>query len=219
MTQHDDAAADERPLSNGERTLSPRLKFAVELGPLLVFFVSYFVAKRATDDQQGMIWATGAFVVATMAALTVSYAVERRVQPMTLVTGVIVLVMGGLTIYLADETFIKRKPTLVSGVMGSVLLGGLAVGRSLVKPLLGSAIEIDDEGWRKLTLRWGLFFLFVAALNEVVWRRMSTEAWLTFKTFGILPLTFVFLLFQGPLLERHRLDRPAPADGEDAQDG
>lgn len=217
MTQPDESPDDERS-PDEERSLSPRLKLAVELGPLLVFFVSYFVAKRSTDDQQGMIWATGAFVVATVAALIVSYSVERRVQPMTLVTGVIVLVMGGLTIYLADETFIKRKPTLVSGLMGSVLLGGLAVGRSFVKPLLGSAIELDDEGWRKLTLRWGLFFLFVAALNEVVWRRMSTEAWLTFKTFGILPLTFVFLLFQGPLLERHRLDAPGPADREDPQE-
>jgi intracellular septation protein len=193
------------------RALSPRQKLAVELGPLLVFFVGYFVAKRFVGDTPGMIWATGAFLVATICAIAVSYAVERKVQPMTLVTGVVVLVMGGLTIALADETFIKRKPTLVSGVFGATLLGGLAVGRPLVKPLLGSAIDLDDEGWRKLTLRWGLFFLFIAALNEVVWRRMSTETWITFKTFGILPLTFVFLLFQGPLLERHRVDREEAA--------
>ncbi|MEM6674958.1 MAG: septation protein A [Planctomycetota bacterium] len=200
----------EAPPRDG-RELSPRVKLAVELGPLLAFFGTYFIAKRSLGDTTGMIWATGVFIAATLAAMAVSYSVERRIPPMTLVTGAIVLVMGTLTIVLADETFIKRKPTLVSGVAGLTLLGGLAAGRSLVKPMLGAALELDEQGWRKLTLRWGLFFLAIAALNEIVWRRMSTDAWITFKTFGILPLTFVFLLFQGPLIERHRLDRDEAA--------
>ena len=200
------------------RQLTPKAKLAVELGPLLVFFVSFFVAKRLAPDAPeggesvqagaGIIWATGAFIVATLVALAVSYSVERRVQPMTLVTAVLVVVLGGLTIYLDDETFIKRKPTFVSGLMGTVLLIGLAFGRSLVRPLLSSAIDMDERGWKILTFRWGLFFLFIAALNEVVWRQMSTGTWITFKTFGILPLTFVFLLSQAPLLERHATKPP-----------
>lgn len=204
---------DEGSGTGGTRILTPRAKLAVELGPLLVFFVTFFIAKRlapeAADGEEtvragaGIIWATGAFIVATLVALVASYAVERRVQPMTLVTAVLVVILGGLTIYLDDESFIKRKPTFVSGLMGSVLLIGLGFGRSLVRPLLSTAIDMDERGWKILTFRWGLFFLFIAALNELVWRQMSTGTWITFKTFGILPLTFVFLLAQAPLIERH----------------
>jgi intracellular septation protein len=190
-------------------TLPPRLKLAVDLGPLLIFFGTFVIGKRTLGDHQGVIWATGAFVIATVAAIAISYAAVRRVQVMTLVTGVIVLVMGGLTIYLKDERFIKLKPTVVSGSMGTVLLVGLAMGRPLIKLLLGSSIELDDVGWRKLTLRWGLFFLFIAGLNEVVWRHTSTSTWMNFKIFGILGLTFIFLLFQGPLFERHRIESTA----------
>lgn len=205
------------------RALTPKAKLAVEIGPLLVFFGTYFIAKRLAPEAEietdaetgaakmtagaGLIWATGAFIVATLAALIASFSVERRVQPMTLVTAVLVVVLGGLTIYLDDETFIKRKPTFVSGLMGSILLVGLAFGRSLVQPLLSSSIDLDDQGWKKLTLRWALFFLVIAGLNEIVWRQMSTETWITYKTFGILPLTFIFLIAQAPLLERHRTDR------------
>ncbi len=192
------------------RALSPGLKSTVEFGPLLVFFGTYFVAKRNMEDQQGLIWATGAFIVVSLIALAVSYAIERRVQPMTVVTTIVVTVLGGLTIYLDDETFIKRKPTVVSGLMGGILLGGLATGRTLIKPLMSSAFQLDDAGWRKLTFRWGLFFLFIAGLNEVLWRRMSTDAWMTFKLFGILGLTFVFLIAQAPMLSRHSMQSGDP---------
>ncbi len=184
----------------------------MELGPLLVFFGGYFVAKRVVGAEQGMIWATGAFVVVTMVALAVSYKVERRVPPMTLVTAIIVTVMGTLTIYLGDSSFIQLKPTIVSGLMGSILIAGLAFGKSLVQPLLGATLPMDDEGWRKLTFRWALFFLTIAALNEVVRRQMSLDQWITFKTFGILPLTFLFLLTQAPLMERHRIETPSEGD-------
>lgn len=196
----------------GPRQLSPRLKLAVEVGPLLAFFGTYLIAKGQVGPKDGMIWATGFFVVATVISLAISYTVERKVQPMTLVTAVLVVVLGGLTIYLDDETFIKRKPTFVSGAMGSVLLGGLLVGRPLVKHIFGSALQLDDDGWKTLTLRWGLFFLLLAVMNEIVWRRLSTDAWITYKTFGILPLTFVFLLCQGPLIERHRIAPAGEAD-------
>ena len=111
--------------------------------------------------------------------------------------------MGGLTIYMKDETFLQVKPTLTSGLMGSILLGGLATGRSFLQPLMGSAFDLDDDGWKKLTLRWGLFFLLVAALNEVARHTLSFSVWVAFKTFGVIGLTFAFLIFQLPLLQRH----------------
>lgn len=194
--------------------MSPRAKLIVELGPVLTYFVSYMVAKRAYGDHDGLIYATGIFIIATLVALGYSYAIERKVPPITLVTAVLVTGLGGLTIYLDDETFIKRKPTYVSGFLGSVLLIGLAFGRPLVKLLMGRAIQLRDEGWRKLTLRWGLFMLLLAGMNEVVWRNFSTDAWLAYKTFGIMPLTIVFLLTQGPLITEYAISEPknGPAD-------
>ena len=192
------------------KPLPPGLKLAVDMGPLLVFFATFFVAKSFTEDEtQPLVVATGLFVVATAIALSVSYAIERRIQTMPLITGLVVLVMGGLTVYLKDERFIKHKPTVVSTLMGSTLLVGLATGRSLIKPLMGSALELDDEGWRKMTLRWGLFFLMIAGLNEVVWRSTSTAVWLNFKLFGILGLTFLFMFLQQPLIKRHSTEPPA----------
>lgn len=205
----------------GDRRFTPKQKLLVELGPLLVFFVTYFVAKKLAGggdvdpgdaaamgeiELRGITWATGVFVPATLAALVASFRVERRVQPMTLVTAVLVVVLGSLTIYLQDATFIQRKPTLVSGLMGSLMLGGLLFGRSLVQPLMGSSLSLTDEGWRKLTFRWGLFFYVVAAVNEVAWRNLSMDAWLNFKVFGILGMTFLFLLLQAPLLQRYALE-------------
>lgn len=196
------------PNSNSSATaMTPQLKLALDMGPLVVFFAAYFVAKRVlTDDTQGLIWATGLFVVVTVIALAVSYAIERRVHAMPLITGAVVLVMGGLTVYFNDERFIKYKPTIVSGLMGSTLLIGWASGRSLIKPLLGTTLELDETGWRKLTLRWACFFLMIAGLNELVWRSTTTATWLNFKLFGILGLTFLFMLLQQPLLQRHALE-------------
>ena len=187
--------------------MSPQLKLALDMGPLVVFFAAYFVAKRALeDDTQGLIWATGLVVIVTVIALAITYVIERKVHAMPLITGAVVLLMGGLTVYFNDERFIKYKPTIVSGFMGSTLLIGWAMGRSLIKPLLGSTLELDEEGWRKLTLRWGFFFLAIAGLNELVWRSTTTAVWLNFKLFGILGLTFLFMFLQQPLLQRHGQD-------------
>ena len=214
----------------GGRQFTPKQKLLVELGPLFVFFVTYFVAKKLAGggdvdpgdaaamgeiELRGITWATGLFVPATLAALAASFRVEKRVQPMTLVTAVLVVVLGGLTIYLQDATFIQRKPTLVSGLMGSLMLGGLLFGRSLVQPLMGSSLSLTDEGWRKLTFRWGLFFYVVAPANEVAWRNLSMDAWLNFKVFGILGMTFLFLLLQAPLLQRYALEQ----QGDTAHEG
>ncbi len=150
--------------------------------------------------------ATSAFMVATVMSLAVSLAVYRRVPIMPLISGLIVIVFGGLTLYLQNDTFIKMKPTIVNLVFSAALLVGLFVFK---KPLLGivfdSVFQLDAEGWWKLSLRWGLFFLFLAILNEVVWRTFSTDTWVAFKVFGTMPLTILFTLTQLPLLQRHAL--------------
>jgi intracellular septation protein len=127
----------------------------------------------------------------------------RHLPVMPLVSGVVVLAFGGLTLWLQDETFIKMKPTIINGLFGIVLLGGLAVGRPLITYVLDAVFDLTDEGWRKLTFRWGLFFLFLAVLNEIVWRNVSTDHWVSFKVFGTMPLTFLFAAAQVPLLMRH----------------
>ena len=193
----------------GKRQLSPLVKLALELGPLGLFFLGNAYADRfgVTGDQR-IFAATGAFIAATVVALAVHYALVRRLPIMPLVSGVVVLVFGGLTLALQDETFIKLKPTIVNTLFGAVLLGGLAFGRPLLAVVLDSMFALTDEGWRKLTFRWGLFFLFLAVVNEVVWRTQTTDFWVSFKVFGIMPLTLVFALAQTPLLMRHEAKKP-----------
>ena len=141
--------------------------------------------------------------VATLVALAVHYVWVRRLPIMPLVSGVVVVVFGGLTLLLRDELFIKLKPTIVNSLFGAVLLGGLAFGRPLLALVLDSVFDLTREGWRKLTFRWGLFFFFLAAVNEVVWRTQTTDFWVSFKVFGIMPLTIAFALAQTPLLLRY----------------
>lgn len=181
------------------KPINPLLKLALELGPLAVFFV--------VNARADLLTATAAFMVSTLVALTVSYILQKRLPLMPVVTGVVVLVFGGLTLILNDDTFIKLKPTIVNSLFAAVLFSGLIFWK---RPLLGlvldSVISIDDEGWRKLTLRWAFFFVFLAVLNEVVWRNFSSDFWVSFKVFGIMPITLVFALAQIRLIERHSLE-------------
>ncbi len=177
------------------KKLNPWLKFALEIGPLVAFF---FVNSRA-----GLFWGTGVFMAATAVSLLVSWLLIRRLPIMPLVTGVVVLIFGGLTLYLQDELFIKLKPTIVNTMFGVVLLVGLAFGKSLLAVVFDAAFSLTDEGWKKLTFRWALFFFALAIINEVVWRNFSTDFWVAFKVWGIMPLTFVFALAQLPLLQRY----------------
>jgi len=179
------------------------LRLVTEIGPLVIFFF--------TNWKAGIFWATGAFMAATAIALSISYIRMRTVPVMPLVTGIFVLLFGGLTLWLHDETFIKLKPTIVNLCFASILGAGLAFGRPLLKIAFASVFALDDDGWRKLTIRWMVFFVCLAALNEAVWRNVSTDAWVNFKVFGIMPLTFVFSLAQLPLLKRHALDDTAGA--------
>jgi intracellular septation protein len=186
--------------ASAQEPVNPFLKLALEMGPLVIFF---FVNTR-----WGLFWATGIFMVAASIALAASWALTRRLAIMPVVTLVVVLVFGGLTLFLQDELFIKMKPTIVNSLFGAVLLGGLAFGRPLLGYVLDAVLQLDAEGWRKLTLRWGLFFFFLAALNEVVWRSFSTDFWVAFKVFGIMPITIAFALSQFPLIQRHQPSAP-----------
>jgi intracellular septation protein len=183
------------------RRLNPILKLALELGPLGLFFV----ANQRADIFVG----TGVFVVATVIALAVHYALVRKLPIMPLVSGVVVVVFGGLTLFLQDELFIKLKPTIVNTLFGLVLLGGLYFRKPLLALVLDSMFTLTDEGWRKLTFRWAMFFFVLAALNEIVWRTQTTDFWVTFKVFGIMPLTIAFALAQTPLLMRYEVKEPA----------
>ena len=176
------------------------LKAAIEYGPLAVFFTTFLLFD--------LIVATGALMAATIVAIAVGYAIQRPIAMVPLVTGVVVLIFGGLTVALQDETFIKMKPTIVQGLIAAVLLGGLAFGRPLLKPLFGTAWQLNDQGWLLLTRRFALFFIAMALLNELVWRTQPTDIWVTYKVFGSIGLTIVFTLTQLPMINRHQL----PAD-------
>ncbi|MBX3531574.1 MAG: septation protein A [Rhizobiaceae bacterium] len=201
------------PNAPKKEELNPLLKLALELGPLLVFFFANargeWLVERfpALANLGGPLFvATALFMVAVAISLAVSYWLIRKLPIMPLVSGVVVFVFGALTLWLQDETFIKMKPTIINTLFGGVLLGGLVFGRSLLGYVFDSAFSLDEEGWRKLTLRWGVFFIVLAVLNEVVWRGFSTDTWVAFKVWGIMPLTVLFTMSQMPLIMRHSTD-------------
>ncbi|GEO16544.1 septation protein A [Microvirga aerophila] len=191
-----------------QKRLPPLLKLALELGPLVLFFLTNAYADRfGYADNQRIYAATGLFVIATLAALTVNYALIRKLPIMPMVSAVVVVVFGGLTLALQNDVFIKLKPTIVNTMFGIILLGGLYFRKPLLAIVLDSMFELTEEGWRKLTFRWALFFFALAILNEIVWRTQTTDFWVSFKVFGIMPLTILFALAQTPLLLRHDMSK------------
>jgi intracellular septation protein len=207
------------------KNLNPLLKLVLEIGPLGVFFLTFrygrdllsipavsSLLERATGPealagQSGPLFvATAFFMVAIAVSLSASWHLTRHLPRMAVVTGIVVAIFGGLTLWLQDETFIKMKPTIVNSVFAVILGFGVMRGRSYLKYLMGSTLPLDDEGWMIFTRRWVVFFLCMAALNELIWRTQSTEDWVAFKTFGSLPLTFAFLALQWPLLKRHMVE-------------
>lgn len=179
------------------RKASPLVKLLIDAGPLVAFFIAYVRADLMT--------ATAVLMAATLVALVAAYALERRIALMPLISAGLVAVFGGLTLWLADETFIKMKPTIVYLLFAAALLGGLALGKAFLKPLFQMAFHLTEEGWRILTLRWGIFFIAMAVLNEIIWRNFSTDLWVDLKVFGFLPLTMLFALAQIPLVRARSL--------------
>ena len=183
--------------------MNPIVKIIIETGPLVAFFVSNWMA--------GIFWGTGIFMAATAVALILSWLLTRKLAVMPLISAGFVAVFGILTLWLHDETFIKVKVTLINALFGMILLGGLFFGQTFLKFVMGEAIKMTDEGWRALTIRWGIFFLCIAVVNEVVWRMVSTDTWVNFKV-ALLPVTLVFALSQAPMMTKHMIqdDPKAP---------
>ncbi len=196
------------------------LKLALEFGPLVAFFGAYAWAKgdaahAGAGDVTRIIYATIALMIATTVSLVASWLLLKRAPIMPLVTGVFVLIFGGLTIYLRDPTFIKIKPTIVNMLFAIILAAGLFLRRPLLKFALGEILQMREEGWRLLTLRWIGFFVFLAILNETIWRNFSEETWVSFKTFGMMPLTFFFMMSQITLIMRYQISE-VPSEASEA---
>ena len=180
-----------------KKKLRPSLKFGLEMGPLVLFFLAY--------SRFGIFEGTAVLMVTTVVALAITYWLTRHLPVMPVVTAVMVLIFGGLTLVLHDATFVKMKATIVYLLFAAALLGGLAFGKALLSVVFDSVMKLTEEGWRKLTLRWGLFFLVMAAVNEIVWRTQSEAFWVEFKVFGFVPLTILFALSQTPLMLKYEL--------------
>lgn len=189
------------------------LKLALEMGPLLVFFMANTYGDELAArfpvlaDLGGKIFiGTAFFMVAMIISLALTWLLERRIALMPLVTGVMVMVFGGLTLYLQDEMFIKVKPTIVNVMFGATILGVLFIFKKpVMKILFDGPFRLDDEGWTKLSFRWGCYFLFLAVVNEIVWRNFSNDFWVAFKVWGTMPMTMIFMAFQYPVMVNHAL--------------
>ncbi len=178
--------------------MSTPVKLLTEMGPLIAFFITNWLA--------GIFWGTAVFMVATAIALAVSWTLTRKLAMVPLVSAVFVALFGALTLYLQSDLFIKVKVTLINALFGAVLLGGAAFGKSYLKLVMGEAMKLSDAAWRTLSVRWGVFFFLMAGLNEVVWRSLSTDAWVNFKVFGLLPLTLLFALANAPYMAKHMIE-------------
>ena len=178
------------------------IKLALELGPLVLFFIM--------NGRADIFVATAWFMAAMVVSLALSWLLLKKIAVMPLVTGAVVLIFGGLTLWLQDDTFIKMKPTITNSLFAAALLGGLAFGQPLLKYVFGDIYKLRPEGWWRMTLNWGLFFVLLAVINEVVWRNFDTDFWVAFKVWGVMPLTVLFSMSQLPLLQKYAPDEAAP---------
>ena len=186
-----------------EKSKNQLRKFVLDLGPLVIFFLTF--------EWFGIYTATGVFMVAILTALGIGYYLERKISPMPVVTAILVVIFGGLTLYLHNDVFIKMKPTMLYVFFAAVLIGGLSFNRLFIKYVFGEAFSLTETGWRGLTWRWGIFFAALAILNEIVWRNFTTDTWVAFKVWGMLPLTFIFALSLAPFLTKHQIEETPTA--------
>ena len=202
--------------------LNPLLKLALDFGPLVLFFFAnsrpalflpvfapLLPASLVASEHVGIFVATAVFMAAIVAALIVSYVMTRHLPIMPVVTAVVVLVFGGLTLFFQNESFIKLKPTIIYVLFGGTLLIGQLLGKNFLSIVFDTMFHLTPEGWRKLTFRWAGFFLFLAVLNEIVWRTQTTDTWVNFKVFVVTGLTFAFAAAQMPLLTKHTVEETA----------
>jgi len=194
--------------------IAPLPKFALEMGPLLLYFIAYFRGDWLieniglfADFKDPIFPATAIFMVAAVAALVISLITLRQVPVMPLVSGIIIVIFGGLSLWFQNDIFAKLKPTIINCLFALVLFGGLYLKKSLLSFVLGPAFQLDETGWRKLTLRWAWFFIVLALLNEIVWRSFGTDTWMTYRTFVPMVLSFLFIIAQMPLIMRHSLNK------------
>ena len=173
-------------------------KLIIDIGPLAVFFIFY----TRTDLQSAIL----PFMVATVIAVLFSYTMEKKIPVMPTVGAIIILIFGGMTIYFNNEVFFKMKPTIINLLFAAILYGGIILKKPLLKYLLGAALKLQDDGWFILTKRWITFFVILAILNEIIWRTQSTDIWVNFKVFGILPLTFIFTISQFSVIKKYQID-------------
>ena len=173
-------------------------KLLIDIGPLAVFFIFY--------TRSGLQASILPFMVATVIAVLFSYILEKKIPIMPTVGAGIVLLFGGLTIYFDNDVFFKMKPTIINTLFAVILYGGILINKPLLKYLLGAALKLEEAGWKILTQRWIGFFIALAVLNEIVWRTQSTDVWVNFKVFGILPITFIFTLTQFPLIKKYQIE-------------
>ena len=178
--------------------MKPIYKLLIDVGPLAVFFIFY--------TRSGLQASILPLMIATVIAVLFSYILEKKIPIMPTVGAGIVLIFGGLTIYFDNEVFIKMKPTIINLVFAVILYGGMLIKKPLLKILLGAALKLEEEGWRILTYRWIGFFIALAILNEIVWRTQSTDIWVNFKVFAILPITFIFTMTQFPLIKKYQIE-------------
>ncbi|WP_019220962.1 septation protein A [Bartonella senegalensis] len=199
--------------SNQKTSLSPTLKFFLEMGPLVVFFLANYKGEWLINNieifkrfNKPLFPATAIFMIAIVIALGLSWVIARKIPIMPLISGIFVLVFGSLTLWLHNDTFIKMKPTIINILFAVILFGGLFFKKPLLRYVFDSTFKLDDLGWHKLTYRWAFFFIFLAVLNEVIWRNFSDNFWTNFKVFGIMPITILFMLTQMPIIIKHSKD-------------
>ncbi|UTO28393.1 septation protein A [Bartonella harrusi] len=195
---------------NQKSSLSPTLKFLLEMGPLVIFFLANYKGEWLINNigifknfSKPIFPATAIFMVAIIVALSLSWIIARKIPIMPLVSGIFVLVFGFLTLWLHNDTFIKMKPTIINILFALILFGGMFFKKPLLRYALDSTLKLDDLGWQKLTYRWAFFFIFLALLNEIVWRNFSDNFWTSFKVFGVMPITVLFMITQMPLIIKH----------------